>query len=161
MSKPVSRRRRLSKLWPKLLLAAVAMTAPRAAFAWGQEGHKIVADIAEKQLSHCLETADAHAWPGNNGSSSRPEGLDVGPAFQAGLSIGTSIVAVDGTAFDADRLRAAIRAATGGKTPIHLLVKDGSRYRDLPIAWTGGLRYPRLERVGSGASTLDALLAPK
>ena len=83
-----------------------------------------------------------------------------GPAFQAGFSVGVSIVAVDGVAYDADKLKQAIRAAAGGRQPIHLLVKDGSRYRDLAVAWNGGLRYPRLERTG-GPGTLDALLAPK
>jgi hypothetical protein len=29
------------------------------------------------------------------------------------------------------------------------------------LDWHGGLRYPRLQKVGSGMGTLDALLAPR
>ena len=36
---------------------------------------------------------------------------------------------------------------------------DGLGTADL--AWYRGLRYPRLEKVGKGPSTLDALLAPR
>ena len=43
---------------------------------------------------------------------------------------------------------------------IAFLVKRGDRYREVAIAYHDGLRYPVLERVGSGSSNLDALLAP-
>ena len=34
-------------------------------------------------------------------------------------------------------------------------------YRTVKLDWHGGLKYPRLERVGKGEATLDALLAPR
>ncbi len=83
-----------------------------------------------------------------------------GPAFDAGLTVGTTIVAVDGHAYDEDLLKTAIRNAKGGTAPIRLLVKQGDIYREAALRWTGGLRYPRLERSGKGTS-LDALLAAR
>ena len=83
-----------------------------------------------------------------------------GPAFNAGLTVGTAIVAVNDRAYDDDLLKTAIRAAKDGAAPIRLLVKQGDSYREAAIRWTGGLRYPRLERSGKGTS-LDALLKAK
>ncbi len=83
-----------------------------------------------------------------------------GPAFAAGISIGSTIAAVDGDVYGDDALKAAItRAKTDGK-PIALLIKQGKIYRTVAVTWTGGLRYPHLVRTGKGPSTLDALYRP-
>jgi len=84
-----------------------------------------------------------------------------GPAFKSDIVNGTKIVAVDGTAYSKERLEAAIRAATDGKTPVRLLVERGGRYRQVDIAYHGGLRWPHVEKVGSGPDWFDRLLAPK
>jgi predicted metalloprotease with PDZ domain len=84
-----------------------------------------------------------------------------GPAFNAGLAVGTEILAVNGRAYSGERLKAAIKAAKGGREPIRLLVKSGDLFRTAELAWNGGLRYPRLEKSGSGAATLDRLLAAR
>ena len=83
------------------------------------------------------------------------------PAFDAGLDVATTIIAVDGEAYSADKLKAAVTAAKTGKPPITLLVKAGSRYREVALDYHGGLRYPRLEKVGAGETGLDRLLAAK
>jgi predicted metalloprotease with PDZ domain len=82
------------------------------------------------------------------------------PPFEAGLTVGSTIVAVNGRQYSHDLMKQAITAARGTREPIRLLVKRGETYREVPIAYHDGLRYPVLERVGSGASSLDALLAP-
>jgi predicted metalloprotease with PDZ domain len=82
------------------------------------------------------------------------------PAFNAGLTIGSTIVGINGRTFDADRLKAAIKAAKGSNEPVHLLVQAGDSIRPVDLDWHGGLRYPRLEQTGGGKGTLDALLAP-
>jgi predicted metalloprotease with PDZ domain len=82
------------------------------------------------------------------------------PAFKAGITLGSQITAVNGRSFDADALKAAIRAAAGPHDPVHLLVQSGDFYRTVDLDWHGGLRYPRLEQTGGGHGTLDALLAP-
>jgi predicted metalloprotease with PDZ domain len=81
-----------------------------------------------------------------------------GPAFNAGLTVSTKIVAVNGRAFDTDQLKNAIKAK---KSPLNLLVKTGDMYRTVSLNYDGGLRYPVLEKTGSGPSSLEAMLAPK
>ena len=80
------------------------------------------------------------------------------PAFNAGLTVGTKIIAVNSRAFELDHLKAALKAK---KTPVSLLVKTGDIYRTVDLNYNGGLRYPKLEKTGAGSSTFDALLAPK
>jgi predicted metalloprotease with PDZ domain len=84
-----------------------------------------------------------------------------GPAFEAGLTADTQIIAVNGNTYDADSLKDAIAVAhrTGG--PLQLLVKDNDTYRTVSIDYHDGLRYPHLERVGGVAPSLDAILQPR
>jgi len=83
------------------------------------------------------------------------------PAFDAGLVTGTQIVAVNDVAFSADEIKDAITRAKASKEPIRLIVKRGEAFRTVAIDYHGGLRYPWLEKVGSGETGLDRLLAPK
>ncbi len=82
------------------------------------------------------------------------------PAFKAGLTSGQQIVAVNGRTYDGDELKAAVTAAktTGG---VDLLMKQGDRYTTVRIPYTGGLRYPHLEKVGGGEGSLDRIIAAK
>ena len=79
-----------------------------------------------------------------------------GPAFEAGLTNGWELVAVSDVAATPERLRAAVTAAKGGG-PIRLLVKDGDRYRTVDLAYTGGLRHPRLERIDGAPDRLTPI----
>jgi predicted metalloprotease with PDZ domain len=83
------------------------------------------------------------------------------PAFDAGITLADEIVAVNGQVFSGDKLRDAVKAAKGGKEPIKLTVKRGSRYRDVAIDYHDGLRYPHLEKTTEGEAGLDKLLQPK
>jgi predicted metalloprotease with PDZ domain len=83
-----------------------------------------------------------------------------GPAFKAGLVQGAKLIAVNGIAYDADRLKEAITAAKAG-APLDLLLKTGDHYRTVAIDWKGGLRYPRLERIAGTPDLLSAIYAPK
>lgn len=83
------------------------------------------------------------------------------PAFNAGVVNGAKIVAVNGRAYDAEKLQQAITAAKGGSKPIELLVKRGERFFTVPIGYYGGLRWPWLERAGKSTAPLDQLLAPR
>jgi predicted metalloprotease with PDZ domain len=82
-------------------------------------------------------------------------------AFNAGITVGAQIVAVNGRNFDVDALKQAIKSATSNGPAPELLVHDGDLYRTVKLDWHGGLKYPRLEKVGKGQGTLDALLAPR
>jgi predicted metalloprotease with PDZ domain len=93
------------------------------------------------------------------------------PAFNAGLTIGSTIVSVNGQPYSADAIKRAIKAAQtqggqtqggqAGGTPIQLIVRQQDAYRTVTLDWHGGLRYPRLEKIGKGDSGLDRLLAPR
>jgi predicted metalloprotease with PDZ domain len=82
-------------------------------------------------------------------------------AFNAGITVGSQINAVNGRDFDGDALKEAIKVAAGNGPAPELLVHDGDVYRTVRLDWHGGLRYPRLQKVGTGQGTLDALLAPR
>lgn len=84
-----------------------------------------------------------------------------GPAFAAKLTIGQTIVAVDGKTFSGDAIKAAVTAAKGGTRPIRLMVKRDDTLREALVNYSGGLRYPRLVKVGKGEGPLDLLLKPR
>src|SRR4029077_18839976 len=111
-----------------------------------------------------------------------------GPAFKKGMTVGTQIIAVNGVAFDVDRLkraigdakqrgtindatqrgaisdakqRDAISDAKQNSSAIELLVKDGDRIRTVTLDYHDGLRYPHLERDPSAPARLDQILAPR
>ena len=83
-----------------------------------------------------------------------------GPAFKAGLAVGSRIMSVGGETYSADRLKAAIKAARDG-TPIRLSARTGDQFADISIDYRNGLRYPRLERIAGTPDRLSALYAPR
>ena len=83
------------------------------------------------------------------------------PAFNASLRSGDEIVAVGERAYSEDAMKDAITAAKDGKTPIRLTIKRGETVKDYAISYSGGLRYPRLVKVGKGEGPLDLLLKPR
>ena len=83
------------------------------------------------------------------------------PAFKAGLDSGDSIVAVGEEVYSADRLKDAVVAAKSSKEPVRLTIKGHDRVHEVAIDWHGGLRYPHLQKTGTGETGLDRLLAPK
>jgi predicted metalloprotease with PDZ domain len=80
------------------------------------------------------------------------------PAFNAALTVGSKVIAVNDHALDTDELKTAIKAR---KSPLRLLLRTGDVFHTVELNYDGGLRYPRLEKTSSGPSTLDELLAPK
>ena len=82
-------------------------------------------------------------------------------AFKAGLAIGSKIIAVNGDEYSGDVLKAAITAAKDPARPVQLILKQDKYYRTLTLDYSGGLRYPRLEKTGEGEGSLDRLLKPR
>ena len=80
------------------------------------------------------------------------------PAFKAGFAIGHRIVAVNGVEYSADLWRSSLRATAEKRSPLSLIVKQDKRYSTISLDYSGGLRYPRLEKQGEGESSLDRLL---
>jgi predicted metalloprotease with PDZ domain len=83
------------------------------------------------------------------------------PAFQAGLVAGTRLIAVNGVAYEPDRLLDAVKRAKGTSEPIELLVRNEDRFRTVRLDYHEGLRYPHLERDASQPARLDDILAPR
>ena len=83
------------------------------------------------------------------------------PAFKAGITPDMQIMAVNGIAFKPDVLRKALTDAEKSQAPLKFLVKRGDEFLTIDVAYHGGLRYPRLERVEGTPDRLDAILAAK
>jgi len=82
------------------------------------------------------------------------------PAFNAQLSTGMTLLAVNGISYKADGLKTAITAAKGGKEPIELLFKKNERYLTVRMDYHDGLKYPHLERIAGTKDLLGEILKP-
>ncbi len=78
-------------------------------------------------------------------------------AFKSGLVTGAKILSVNGDEYSGDVWKAAIKA----KQSIQIILKQDKYYRTLTLDYSGGLRYPRLEKTGEGEGSLDKLLKPR
>ncbi|HVW67905.1 MAG TPA: hypothetical protein VHB68_02975 [Steroidobacteraceae bacterium] len=83
------------------------------------------------------------------------------PAYDAGLTLGTTLIAVNGREYRPERLREALLIARNAHTPIELIVKNLDRYRTVRIAYFDGPKYPRLERVERTEDRLSAIVKPR
>ena len=83
-----------------------------------------------------------------------------GPAFEAGLTVGTTLLAVGERPFSGEALKVAITAAKTSPQPIDLLVRQVGLVRTAALRWTGGLRYPHLVRDAGTPDLLTPIVAP-
>ncbi|WP_183943087.1 M61 family metallopeptidase [Sphingomonas sp. BK580] len=82
-----------------------------------------------------------------------------GAAFDAGVTIGTVIVAVDRLPFSVERLRAALTDRADKR--VEMVVRRGATVRTIALRTPGHLRYPRLVRVLDQPDRLSAILRPR
>jgi predicted metalloprotease with PDZ domain len=82
------------------------------------------------------------------------------PAFKAGLTTQTTLVAVNGHAYKAGILKDAIKQSGKDGKPFELLVKNQDSFRTVTVSCPGGLRYPHLEPVAGKTDVLKAILSP-
>ena len=82
------------------------------------------------------------------------------PAFKAGLTTASKLIAVNGQEFAPEVLLEAIRGAKGTDQPIELLVKTFDRYRTVRVPYFEGLRYPYLEQLDGTEDRLTTILKP-
>ncbi|RKH45960.1 M61 family peptidase [Corallococcus sicarius] len=82
------------------------------------------------------------------------------PAFKVGLLPGAVVTAVNGSPYDAQGLKDAVKA-TAKQAPLRLSWRQGTATRSALIPWHEGLRYPRLRRVEGTPAILDEILAPR
>jgi predicted metalloprotease with PDZ domain len=84
-----------------------------------------------------------------------------GPAFQAGISSGMKIIAVNGRTYSSDLLDDAIKAAKDSAQPIVFLVVSDEYIHTSTINYHGGAQYPHLDRVNDKPDYLDELIKPR
>lgn len=80
------------------------------------------------------------------------------PAYKAGLSPKMTILAVDGRAYSDDVLNDAIGHSNSKKGKLSLSVRNFASVETLSIDYTGGLRYPHLERIPNTHDYLSEIL---
>jgi predicted metalloprotease with PDZ domain len=83
-----------------------------------------------------------------------------GPAFDAGLTAGSTILEVDGAEFSPARFKDAV-ARSRQKRGIVLKIKNGSRTGQFSIDYEAGHRFPHLEPIPGPRARLDEILSPR
>jgi len=68
------------------------------------------------------------------------------PAFKAGVTPSTRLIAVNNRSYTSSVLREAMRANQKEGKPIELLIKNGEYFKTYQIDYKGGERYPHLVR---------------
>jgi len=83
------------------------------------------------------------------------------PAFDAGLSKGDSLLAVNGRSYSAEFLKQALIDAQKDGRPTELVLKNLDRWRTVKIDYRGGPRYPTLVRLAGTRDRLGEILRPR
>jgi predicted metalloprotease with PDZ domain len=79
------------------------------------------------------------------------------PAFNAGLTPGMTVLAVNGRVYKGETLKEAVTTAKTDKAPISLLVRSFDRIDTVTLDYHGGLLYPSLERIAGKPDRLAEL----
>ncbi len=82
------------------------------------------------------------------------------PAWNAGISPGTTLAAVNGRKFTADLLRDGLKAAKAANTNLELLVINGDYYKSYVLPYHGGERYAHLVRDEAKPDLLGEIIKP-
>jgi len=82
------------------------------------------------------------------------------PAFKAGVTPATKIIAVNGRQFSTGVLNHAIQDAAKNTAPIVLLVKDGEYYKTLSLDYHDGEKFPHLVRDKSKPDLIADIIRP-
>ena len=82
------------------------------------------------------------------------------PADQAGIGPAMKLVAVNDRAWTAERVRAAVSFASTNSQSISLLVENGDYFRNYPVNYHGGEKYPCLERLTNRPDLLADIIRP-
>jgi len=86
-----------------------------------------------------------------------PEVVPDSPASRAGIGPGTAVVAVNGKRYSRDVLHDALKASAS--RPVELLLSSGDDFATYKIEYSGGERYPDLERDTSKPDLLSKIIA--
>ncbi|MBX9900300.1 MAG: peptidase M61 [Burkholderiaceae bacterium] len=124
----------------------------------------VKADLKESKLLNLMYSLGFIATNEGDHEHEPGEVVDVlwnSPAFEAGLTPGMKILAIDGEIFDPETINFILKRAQQNKQPIELLVKNLSYFSTLKIQYTDGPKYPRLVRVENSADWITPIATPK
>jgi predicted metalloprotease with PDZ domain len=79
-------------------------------------------------------------------------------AFKAGMAVGNRIIGVNGTEYSPELFKTALKQTANEKRPLSFILKQDKQYRTITLDYSGGLRYPHLQKSGEGESSLDRFL---
>ena len=82
------------------------------------------------------------------------------PAAKSGISPGINIIAINGRKFSKELIHEALRSAKINPAPIEFIVANGDFYSIKTVEYSGGEKYPYLERDKSKPDILASILAP-
>ena len=82
------------------------------------------------------------------------------PADRAGIIQGMKLVAVNGRAWSAKLVRAAVKEAATNGAPVTLLTVNSDYYRTFAVDYRGGEKYPILERNASQPDLFAEIIKP-
>jgi predicted metalloprotease with PDZ domain len=80
------------------------------------------------------------------------------PAYEAGLTTGTTLIAVNSLAYKKELLDQALINARDHHQPIELLVRNMNIFRTVTLNYAGGPRYPYLQRIEGTPDRLADIL---
>ncbi|HEX3848399.1 MAG TPA: PDZ domain-containing protein [Steroidobacteraceae bacterium] len=82
------------------------------------------------------------------------------PADNAGITPGSSLIAINGRKYSKDVLSDDLAAGRDESHPLELLLLKDDDYSTIPVHYAGKARYPALERDSSKPDILSTILAP-
>ncbi|MFJ6024519.1 M61 family metallopeptidase [Brevundimonas sp. NPDC092305] len=159
-----------SREWGEFLrthLDAVGPNAPTPLAGIERGGYRLVwreePNAYSKALNAELERVDFQYSLGlSMNPTNRVTGVRWGsPAFEAGLTSGWEVVAVNGRTASAAAIAEAITASKNNTTQIEMMLRKGERFRTIRFDYHGGLRYPHLERIAGTPDRLGDILSPR
>ena len=140
--------------WAKFLNDRLHSTSARAPLG-GVEGSgwKLVYDANRSDYQKALEEVRKASdfwyslgfWVKDEDGSLNDVMID-SPAFKAGVTPSTKLIAVNGRSYSSNVLREALRRNQQDGKPFDLLIKNGEYLKTYTIDYKGGVRYPHLVR---------------
>ncbi len=126
--------------------------------------HLVYGDKPSKYEKEQLERSHSHDFIYSLGFIlDREDKIDTiqwdSPAFNAGLTIGAQLLAINGRSYKGEALEDAVTAAKTSGAPIELIFKKDDSYRTVRLDYHDGLKYPRLERNPEVIDRLDDIFA--
>jgi predicted metalloprotease with PDZ domain len=82
-------------------------------------------------------------------------------AFKANLAEGMEVLAINGLAYNADRLTETLKASIDKPITLELMIRDKDQFRVTHIDYQGGLMIPHLEPIKGRLDLLQAIYKAK